>query len=255
MAEATSMEAGSDRANGIHTTYLENPGEIAGAFRSLRDQRASLRLTFENETGICTARILDVLDTELLLEDLMPRSALGLMSARRRFALSARAAGIYLYAENNRTSRIDEDRGVPFFRVPLPVSALFQQRRRTTRYQVPLRADSKPTSVAVTRAVITDKDHAGRLTGRLLDVSAGGCRLAIQGPVHPPMEKDEILRGCVIQMPGLYEVNAEAVIRHASYNKLTRKVICGLEFTGMQVTDRRRLTHFIQLLSRVSDQA
>lgn len=253
MAEALrtdlSKQAG-DRPNAIYTTYLQKPAEIASALKTLRNQGAKVQLTFENETTLCSARILDVLDGEWLLEDLQPRSALKLMTARRRFAFSSRASGVYLYGEDNRVSRIDEDRGVPYFRLPLPARVLFQQRRRSARIQVPYRGDVRPATVVMQRGITGDKDHGSTLEGRLLDISAGGCRLAVPGPVHPPLAGDELLESTLVRIPDRYDLKAQAMIRHASYNKLTRQVICGLEFTGMDVTDRRRLGQFIQSLAR-----
>ncbi len=250
MAEALRTDpADENNSNAIYTTYLKTPVEINGALKTLRNQRVGLKLTFENETTIYTARILDVLDDELLIEDVQPRSGLQLMTARRRFAFSGRANGLYLYSEENRISRIDEDRGVPYFRVPMPQSALFQQRRQSVRFQLPVRAHSNPAVTTLVRSITPDKDHNAALEGRMLDISAGGCRVAIPGPVHPPLESGEVLQSMSIQIPGKFDLSAQVIIRHASYNKLTRKVICGMEFTSMQITDRRRLEQFIQSLS------
>lgn len=254
MAEALRTDkAAEDRSNAIFTTYLKNPTEIGEALKTLRNQRVGLKLTFENETTIYTARILDVLGDEFLIEDLQPRSGLKLMGARRRFAFSGRGNGLYLYSEGNQVRLIDEDRGVPYFRIPLPSNALFQQRRRAARYEVPLRTDSNPATVTLFRKVETDRDHPGNLQGRMLDISAGGCRIAVPGPIHPPLESGEVLESVDISIPQLYDLSMQAVIRHASYNKLTRKVICGMEFTSMHVTDRRRLEQFIQSLAQTAD--
>lgn len=254
MAEALRTEkAEDDRSNAIFTTYLKTPAEIGAALKTLRNQRVGLKLTFENETTIHTARILDVLGDEFLIEDLQPRSGLKLMGARRRFAFSGRANGVYLYSEGNQVRLIDEDRGVPYFRIPIPSNALFQQRRRSTRYEASLRTDSNPAIVTLFRRVETDRDHTSNPEGRMLDISAGGCRIAVPGPVHPPLETGEILESASISIPSLYDLSVQAVVRHASYNKLTRKVICGMEFTGMHVTDRRRLEQFIQALAQTAD--
>ena len=254
MAEALQTDkAGDERSNAIYTTYLNTPADVAAALKTLRNQRIELKLTFEGETGIYTARILDVLDRELLIENLQPRSGLSLMTERRRFAFSARANGLYLYSETNTVSRVDEDRGVPYFRLPLPKKTLFQQRRRAARYQVPVRASSSPATVTLFRNVTTDKDHDAALEGRILDISAGGCRIAVPGPVHPALAQDEVLSSVSIRIPSRFDLSARATVRHASYNKLSRKVVCGLEFTEMHITDRRRLEQFIHSLSLATE--
>jgi len=253
MAEALRTDkAEDDRSNAIFTTYLKQPSEIGEALKTLRNQRVGLKLTFENDTTIYTARILDVLGDEFLIEDLQPRSGLKLMGARKRFAFSGRAHGLYLYSEANQVRRIDEDRGVPYFRIPLPSNALFQQRRRSARFDLALRTDSNPAKVTLFRTVTTDRDHGHALEGHMLDISAGGCRLSVPGPVHPRLETGEVLESLCISIPSLFDISVQATIRHASYNKLTRKVICGMEFTAMHVTDRRRLEQFIQSLSQAA---
>jgi c-di-GMP-binding flagellar brake protein YcgR len=256
MAQALRTEkAAEDRSNAIFTTYLKSPSEIGEALKTLRNQLVGLKLTFENETNIYTARILDVLGDEFLIEDLQPRSGLKLMGTRRRFAFSGRANGLYLYSEGNQVRLIDEDRGVPYFRIPLPSNALFQQRRRSARFDVPLRTDSNPATVTLFRKVATDRDHTTAVEGRMLDISAGGCRLALPGPLHPPLENGEILESAAISIPNRYDVSVQAIVRHASYNKLTRNVICGMEFTSMHVTDRRRLDQFIQSLAQTAERS
>ena len=254
MAEALRMDkAEDDRSNAIFTTYLKKPAEIGEALKTLRNQRIGLKLTFENDTTIYTARILDVLGDEFLIEDLQPRSGLKLMGTRRRFAFSGRAKGLYLYSEANQVRRIDEERGVPYFRIPLPRNALFQQRRRAARFDLALRTDSNPAIVTLFRTVKVDRDHDNVLESQMLDISAGGCRVAVPGPVHPPIEAGEVLESASIRIPGRFDISVQATVRHASYNKLTRKVICGMEFTAMHVTDRRRLEQFIQSLSQSPD--
>ena len=249
MAEALNIDKAGPRSNAIFTTFLDKPPEIAEALRTLRNQRASLQLTFEGENSIHRARILDVVDGAVLLEDLQPRSGLKLMGSGRRFSFSGRADGVYLFSEENACARVEEDRGVPYFRVPLPPNALYQQRRRSKRYELPVRTDRRPAAVTLIRTIAADKDHSDTLRGRLLDISAGGCRVALPGPIHPPLEVAERLASASIEIPTLFDLAADATVRHASYNKLTRQVICGLEFTGMHITDRRRLEQFIQALS------
>ncbi|MEM8769276.1 MAG: PilZ domain-containing protein [Pseudomonadota bacterium] len=249
MAEALNIDKAGTRSNAIYTTFLDTRAEIAEALKGLRNQRATLQLTFECENSLHRARILDVLDDAVLLEDLQPRSGLPLMSNGRRFSLSGRADGVYLFSEENACVRVEEDRGVPYFRIPLPTNVLYQQRRRSARYQLPVRTEGRAAVVKLIRSIAADKDHSDTLSGSLLDISAGGCRVSLPGPIHPPLEVGEQLASAAIEIPTLFDLAADATIRHASYNKRTRQVICGLEFTGMHVTDRRRLEQFMQSLS------
>lgn len=237
-----------------YTNYLHRPVEIVSALRALRNQQATVQLRLEGDSTVYTARILDVCEQELLIEDLVPRTGLRSMSAGARFSFSARAGGMYLHSEENTVRRADEDRGIPFFRIELPASVLFQQRRQAKRYRLPLQLTSAEATITLIRDVAADRDHGNVLEGRIVDISAGGCRVEIDGPIHPPVETPESLT-CTVNMPKLLDVSADATIRHASYDKHTRMLVCGIEFTSMQITDRRRLDQFIQALSRVNVQS
>ena len=86
MAEALNTEKAGTRSNAIYTTYLDKTADIAAALKALRNQRTTLQLTFEAEASLHRARILDVVEDALLLEDLQPRSGLTLMRQGRRIA-------------------------------------------------------------------------------------------------------------------------------------------------------------------------
>lgn len=238
-------------AASTYTNYLQRPVEIVSALTALRNQHATVQLRISGDTTVYRARILDVSDQEFLIEDLVPRTGLRSMSKGARFAFSARAGGMYLHSEENTVVRADEDRGIPFFRIALPTQVLFQQRRQAERYRLPLRLTSSEAAIILSRNVAEDKDHGNVLEGRMVDVSAGGCRLEIDGPVHPPLKLGEVLKACTINIPKLLDCSADATIRHAAYDKQTRILSCGVEFTGMQITDRRRLDQFIHSLSRI----
>lgn len=248
-AESTPDGAASGRRN-PSTRYLDDAEEIARVFKALRDLRAEIQLRFEGDEAPCTARILDLQGTTFLLEDVHPREGLKPLRAGKPFALSGRAQGIYVNCAGNRVTKTDSERSLPFFHVALPQSILFQQRRRTDRHRLPMRVATNGASVALFRDTDTDQP----MIGRVLDISAGGCRAEFDGPAEPPVDADEQISACAISIPNLLELNAKAAIRHFSYDAQNSKLTCGIELTEMHVTDRRRLEQFIQSLNKVTHQ-
>ena len=238
--------------NSIHTAYLNASSEIAKALKILRDQRAPVQLRFDGDDTSYTAKILDLAGSEFLLEDIHPRSGLSKMAPGTEFSLSSRAQGIYVHSGSNRVVAVESERGVPFFRIVMPSTLLYQQRRRAARFKLPMRVAVAGASVEMMRPE-HDKDSAGRrLSGRIIDISAGGCRADFVSPVTLAIEQNEEVR-CRVEIPNMLNFEAQATIRHSNYDMGKRMLSCGIELIEMQVTDRRRLEQFIESIRRSSD--
>jgi c-di-GMP-binding flagellar brake protein YcgR len=232
-------------AGAITSRYVADHDQIERAFRAFRDQRARLSLRFDRETREVTARLLDVVDGHLVLDDIRPRDTLRLLNADRHFSLTGRAEGLYVYAEDLRVAEATSERGVPYFRVVLPDRILHQQRRRAARYRLPDRVGDLGTLVRLHRG--------GRaLEGQIVDVSIGGCRAAFPSPVSPAFKIDETIDRCEISVSNVLAITALGSIRHHGVDAGSGRTVCGIEFVRMGVMDRRRLESFIQALARTA---
>jgi c-di-GMP-binding flagellar brake protein YcgR len=229
------------------SAYLSDRAEIERVFRIFRDQCSPVQLRFGRDEHEYTARILEVTDKQFLLEDIRPRSGMRLMRDREPFSLAGRVDGIYAHVNELRVSEIAEDRGVPYFVLKLPAEMLYQQRRRAARFRLPL-------SVTKDGARITLHRPERALTGYLVDISAGGCRVVFDVKSDPQLLQDEVVERSDIEIPHLLALTARTVIRHHIYNKKTGQLACGVEFVEMPVRDRRRLEQFIQKISKITDQ-
>ena len=230
-------------ASGRDSGYISDVGEIANTLRAFRDQRTDLRLRLGNTADEILARLLDVSEREMLIEDIRPRAALSLLRARAQFSFAARMDGLYAFAEKVTVLSREEERGLPFFRIALPTNMLVQQRRRDARIRLPMRVTTRGASVILERDL--------PMLGRIVDISAGGLRaeFAIQGTLP---RRDEEVQSCKITIPNLLQLESTAVIRHVRMDVQRRLFECGIELTEMPVTDRRRLEQFVQSLSKVT---
>jgi c-di-GMP-binding flagellar brake protein YcgR len=235
MAEAQAAPSG-----GIWSRYLTERAEITRVLRQFRDHCQAVTVRFEGLEQEFTAQVLDVTDDQLLLEDVRPRNGIALMQQRQPFALAGRADGVYVYATDNRVSESAAERLVPYFRVPLPRSMLCQQRRRATRFQLPM--GEREATVELVSGDAT-------AIGAIIDISAGGCRAGFKSGLPLSITKDIPTESCRIDVPGLLTLHCQGVIRHVTANG-ARALICGIEFTSMGVTERRRLEQFIHTLAK-----
>lgn len=230
----------------VASAFLTDRAEIERVFRIFRDRCSPVQLRFGRAEDEYTARVLEVTDKVFLLEDIRPRTGLRLMRDREPFSLAGRVDGIYAHVNEIRVMETAEDRGVPYFVLKLPTEILYQQRRKAARFRLPL-------SVMKDRARLTLHRPDRALSGYLVDISAGGCRVVFDVKSDPQILQDEVVERSDIEISDLPSLTARTVIRHHSYNKQTGQLACGIEFSEMQVRDRRRLEQFISKISKVAD--
>ncbi len=233
--------------------YLSKPADVRDCLKSLRDSRCTVTLRFENNPTSFQCKLLDVQDTHFYIEDILPRDGLALLKQGEKFSISARGDGLFAFVTETRVDKIDEARGLPFFHIPLPTNLLLQQRRRAERYQLPLRMRSLGSEVNIFRKVRGMHDLT--LVGHIIDISAGGCRVEFPAPVEPPLSNGEKLATCTVTVADMLEIHSQAEIRHVAELNAVDRVVCGIEFTEMDLADRRRLKRFIELLSKTASPA
>ena len=227
--------------------YLQNRTDIITCLKQLRDQRAEISVRVDGNAETFKCKLLDVSDHDFLIEDVMPRSGFNIIRDAKRISLSSRGTGSYMFIEDARMEKWDSERGIPYFHIALPKQMLFQQRRRSARFRLPLR-------VSASGASITMFDNQS-LVGRIIDISAGGCRAEFELPTLWKVKSDEYFDNCAITIPKLLEIHAEAIVRHFHENKHSQTLVCGIELIKMHVTDRRRLEHFIQTIAKSAETA
>lgn len=218
---------------------------MAPVLKILRDHSAELELRLPSIEAECTGRVLDVLPDGFLLENIRPRDVLSQLRRGIRFSFAARLDGLYLCGEDCSITGVESERGLPYYRATLPERLLRQQRRRHTRITLPPRVSPDEGLIHIDRA---NGDEAV-LQGQIIDVSVGGCRAVFNGAVVPTLETDERLPQCRLQVTSTLTFTASGVVRHNAWDAKQRNTTCGIEFTEMSVTDRRRLEHYIQQVS------
>jgi len=225
--------------------YLDTAQDVIRCLKQVRDQRLDLDLRVDGSAQRYRCKILDVSERDFLIEDIFPRDGITALRAAKKFSLSARGAGSYMYIESAKLLKGDEERGIPYFHIGLPKKVLSQQRRRDARFMIPLRVSAAGASITM-----FEKDST---SGSIIDISAGGCRAEFSLPAPWPVKSDEHFKSCAITIPNLLEIHSEGVVRHFHENKHNKTLVCGIELTKMNVTDRRRLEHFIQTIAKNSE--
>jgi|GEM_PF-6167637 len=200
--------------------YLSSREEVAQVFRLFRDQLSEVKLRFAGVNSPYTARVLDLEDDGVLLQNIVPRDGATHLRDGIEFSISGRAEGLFVYVTGNRAdpnNTFDDS----YFRISMPTSVLYQQRRRTDRMRIPVQAN-------VHRSHVRLGDIAP-LYARILDISMTGARAEIAPARYDTLKRSQQIENCLIHVPNQLSLDVDLMVRHANFNKISQTMECGLE--------------------------
>jgi len=232
------------------TRYLNDAREIRAALLFYRNERSKISLRFANDATSYSARLLDVTEQDLWLEDLHPLSGLSALRKGTEFSISCRAQGQFVMAERIRVHRTGEERGVPYFLAALPQTVIFQQRRREARVSLSLNVAGSDAYIELPQSSL-----GGPVKGEIVDISAGGCQATFAYAAPPVQVDNEELADCELTIGNQLQFRSSVCIRHQRFDDKRLKLHCGLEFTSMSITDRRRLERFVEAYAKLAVKA
>jgi len=200
--------------------YLSTREEVAQVFRLFRDQLSEVKLRFSGVPSPYTARVLDLEDNSVLLQNIVPSDGAGHLREGIEFSISGRADGLFVYVTGNRAEAANSDDD-GFFRITMPTTVLYQQRRRTQRVRVPVQAN-------VHRSHIRLGDIQP-IYARILDISINGARAEIAPARANAVRANQKIENCLIHVPNQISIDVDLMVRHATFNRINQTMECGLE--------------------------
>jgi len=230
------------------TTFNEfhtRPPEMRQVLQVLEGQNVPLRVYPDGASESFQARILQLDSSGVLIDQVQPARKAALLEAGCRLSFTGRHGGLYVRGERSAVTEVASAQGEPYFRLAWPERMLCQQRRREPRFSLPRRVHPEDGTIELLRR----RRDSEPVTGRLLDLSLSGCRVAIAGRLARPLELNEVVHRCELKLVKGTSVIAEGVIRHISESVDRQELICGLSLATPDVAQRRCLQRFIQSLS------
>ncbi len=146
--------------------------------RKLCKYRTEIQLYFEQSAQHYKSRILDVDDTSLLLDQLLPEEGNQLLAEGQQPALLANIDGICLCCPKLPTTTTIEEGEDQLHRCNRPLELMQIQRRDAFRVRM---RQNEPITVELEL-----EEHCFR--GEMLDLSASGCRCLVRFGQHPPLK-------------------------------------------------------------------
>ncbi|MEM7220559.1 MAG: PilZ domain-containing protein [Pseudomonadota bacterium] len=216
---------------------MNSAEEVIGVFELFRDQQSELKLRFPSTATPLTARVVEVTEATVLLQNIIPANGMELMRRENDFSISGRANGLFVYIADNRCLECSDSAadGANAVRIALPTSILYQQRRRAPRYRLPVRLAGSESYLLL----------AGQHRASILDVSRGGARVALEPALPDQYQVNDRIADSWLSVPGGLDVNLDVVVRHANFNPRTQSLVMGLEFVELTQQAQANIDTFI----------
>jgi len=224
---------------------LTTPLEIAANLRQLLDSHDPLIITFHERSQRFQSYVVQV-DRDgntLALDEMIPRDGEKYIENGEPFRVEGFHEGVRIAWECDTPLRIGEIDGHRCYRGPLPTEVTYHQRRNAFRAALKL-------SQLVDVVLDGDKLKGnGALRGKLLDISATGCKLRFDGNVGERLQLGQVYERFGASGPlGMSQVMVE--LRHLHFEERFNTTFAGVRFHNLNGQMQRKVESFVYQLQR-----
>ncbi|AMK32213.1 flagellar brake protein [Pseudomonas mosselii] len=224
---------------------LTTPLEITANLRQLLDSHDPLIISFHERSQRFQSYVVHV-DRDngvLALDEMIPRDGEKYIENGESFRVEGFHDGVRIAWESSTPLTITEIDGHRCYRGPLPEEVTYHQRRNAFRAALKL-------SQLVD--IILDGAHLkgnGALRGKLLDISATGCKLRFDGNVEDRLQLGQVYERFKAGNPlGLTDTLVE--LRHLHFEERINTTFAGVRFHNLNGQAQRKIESFVYQLQR-----
>ena len=222
---------------------LTTPLEIAGNLRMLQESHDPLIITFHERTQRFQSYVVDV-DREnnsIALDEMIPRDGERFLLAGEPFRIEGFHEGVRIAWESNGPLTIDESNGTRCCRGTLPGEVVYHQRRNAFR-------------AALKLAQLVSIELGGEklkvpLAGKLLDISATGCKLRFDGDISNGLQLGQVYDRFIAALP-FGSMTTPVELRYLHHEEKIDTTFAGVRFHNMSGLVQRQVERFVYQLQR-----
>ncbi len=222
---------------------LTAPLEILSNLRVLMQSRDPLLITFKERNQRFQSYIVEINAERgiLALDELVPSDGERFLQNGEPFRVEAFHDGVRIAWECEDPISIGEFQSSRCYWSHLPERVLYHQRRNAFRALLG-QGQEVVVEIAGTRLKTP-------LKGRLLDVSATGCRLSLPGNAVERLQPGQVYERFTASLP-IGALTSAVELRHAHYDEKLDLTFVGLRFHQMSGLQQRQLERFVYQLQR-----
>lgn len=223
----------------VLTTALE----ILANLRSLQDSHDPLIVTFPERQQRFQSYVIDV-DKDagtLMLDELIPRDGERFMLAGEPFKVEGFHDGVRIaWDANGPSALVDNEHGRGYCG-SVPTELIYHQRRNAFR-------------AALKLSSLVDVEIAGdklpeKLRGKLLDISATGCKLRFEGDVGRRLQLGQVYERYAAALP-FGPITTPVELRYLHFEERLDTTFAGVRFHNMSGLVSRNVERFVYQLQR-----
>lgn len=222
---------------------LTTPLEIASNLRALEKAHDPLVITFADRAQRFQTFLVDVNrdNATMALDEMIPRDGEKYLLAGEPFRVEGFHDGIRIAWECRGLMTVLDGATGRSYRGDMPSEVLYHQRRNAFRAALKLTA-------------LVDVEIAGdrlknSLKGKLLDISATGCKLRFEGDKSDVLQLGQIYERYTAHLP-FGKLTAAVELRHLHYEERLDTTFAGVRFHNINGQTLRQVENFVFQLQR-----
>ena len=226
---------------------LTTPLEIASSLRMLQESHDPLIITFQDRTQRFQSYVVDVNreNNTLALDEMIPRGGERFLEAGIPFRVEGFHEGVRIAWECTTPLSIDDTHDHRCYRGALPREVLYHQRRSAFR-------------AALKLSHLIDVQVAGEklkspIKGKLLDVSATGCKLRFEGDIGENLQLGQVYERFSAALP-FGQMTTPVELRYLHFEERLNITFAGLRFHNISGGVQRQVERFVYQLQREARQ-
>lgn len=221
---------------------LNSPIEVISHLRALMNNRDPLQVKFSGRQQVFQSYIVEI-DREnnrIALDELIPNDG-------ERHLLNGEVTNIVAYREgvriawsHNQPALLDSLDDARCYWLTLPKQISYHQRRNA------FRADTLPEQALEVN--IDSSKLSQTVSGRLLDISATGCKIHIKS-TSTALQPGQLYETFAISLPS-GNIILSAELRHLNIDEASNSTLAGFKFHGLSGAAQRIIERFVYQLQR-----
>lgn len=232
----------SDDTAALPPQLLTSPIEIIGHLRALMQNRDPLEIQFNDRQQVYQSYIVEI-DREnnrVAFDELIPNTGERHLLNGEAFKVMTRRDGVCITWSHSQPALADTLDKAPCYWLTLPTEIIYHQRRDAYR------ADTLPEQSL--EVYINSAKLINPISGRLLDISATGCKVYIKSAITP-LQPGQLYETFSILLPG-GNITLSAELRHLSSDEESNSTLAGFKFHALNGASQRIIERFVYQLQR-----
>lgn len=222
---------------------LTTPLEIAANLRLLQESHDPLIITFHERTQRFQSYLVEVNrdSSKIALDEMIPRDGERFLLNGEAFRVEGFHDGVRIAWDSNGSLTIDESNGGRCYRGAMPVEVVYHQRRNAFRAALKL--------AQLVNIELGGEKLKAPVNGKLLDISATGCKLRFDGDISDRLQLGEVYDRFIAALP-FGNMTAPVELRYLHHEERIDTTFAGVRFHNMSGLVQRQVERFVYQLQR-----